>query len=199
MKIWDYIKENQVWVSKSLPSSAKQYINQYLNTSQMEQDGPSRTEIELHTASLLLQTNIFVYCKSGVHWTWKKYSPFNSTVHHGIYLYMDRNKFDVVVAVENSKFPPNLNKNEYYYQDPKKTAMINTRKRKQEQITNLNNKRYKLDDQFRHTQQQKTSDKYKLDAQYRSRQMHMQKQKYAFDASYALKKKTICKVAILKL
>lgn len=86
---------------------------------------------------------------------------------------MDTNKFDVVVAVENSKVSPNLDKNEYYYQDPKNTSMTNTRKRKQEQRANLMNKRYKLDDEFRHTQQQKTSHKYKLDSQYRSNQLHM--------------------------
>lgn len=101
-------------VQNVLPCGVKD-VQSYLIANQMKNKRTWGTEIEIISASVLLQTNIYVYSNSGVHWKWIQHSPCNVTVDHGIYLYHnDGNHFEVVIAVENSDVPYNFSPDQYY-------------------------------------------------------------------------------------
>ena len=171
--ISDHLKKNQTNIAQKLPKSAKGNVEKYVKVG-LTTENSYATDIELFTASDLLQTNIYVYCKSGVraYWKWTKYSPLNVTVDHGIYLLnTEADHFDVVVALEQTDIPSNLSERDYYFFYPRQTSKLRSRKRKGEHIKEVMNKKYKLNDDFR------------------SKKLDSQRQKYASDPSLACKKK----------
>jgi hypothetical protein len=120
------METNPNGVQDVLPSDVKDVQN-YLIGNQMKSNRTWGTEIEIIAASVLLQTNIYVYSKSGVCWKWIQHSPCNSTVDHGIYVYhKDGNHFEVI-AVENSDVPSNLSPDQYYCPKTKYQTDIKTR------------------------------------------------------------------------
>lgn len=126
LAICNFMETNPNGVQDVLPSDVKDVQN-YLIGNQMKSNRTWGTEIEIIAASVLLQTNIYVYSKSGVCWKWIQHSPCNSTVDHGIYVYhKDGNHFEVI-AVENSDVPSNLSPDQYYCPKTKYQTDIKTR------------------------------------------------------------------------
>lgn len=101
LAICNFMETNPNDVQNVLPSGVRD-AQSYSIANQMKSNMTWGTEIEIIAASVLLQTSIYVYSNSSVHWMWIKHSPCRP-VDHGIYLYhKDGNHFEVVIAVENS-------------------------------------------------------------------------------------------------
>jgi hypothetical protein len=141
-------------VQNVLPSSVKD-VQSSLIANQMKSNRTWGTEIEIIAASVLLQTNIYVYSKSGVRWKWIKHSPCNLTVDHGIYLYhKDGNHFEVVIAVENSDVPSNFSPDQYYC--PKTKYQTDIKKRNTTIDRERNSKKYRCDDTYNRSKKTST-------------------------------------------
>ncbi|CAC5388755.1 unnamed protein product [Mytilus coruscus] len=67
-KICNHFIQNQNDLKCYLPPEYKGNANTYLLKTGMRENGTWATEVEIFTASHLLQTDIYTYTKSGVHW-----------------------------------------------------------------------------------------------------------------------------------
>jgi hypothetical protein len=127
--ICNHIRNHQNEIRFVLPNECNGDVNNYVVNSRMEQNATWGTEVELFAASMLLNVNIFVYSKIGVQWRWIKYSPPNSRLNCGIYLYhKSGNHFEVVLAVENSQIPNCISQDQYYF--PVQQNLENVKKTK---------------------------------------------------------------------
>ncbi|XP_071122628.1 uncharacterized protein [Mytilus edulis] len=98
-RICNHFIENQNDLKGYLPPQYKGNANSYLVNTRMRENKTCATEVEIFTASHLLQTDIYTYTKSGVHWVWLKHSTITLSDNRGIYLYhRNLNHYDVVLT-----------------------------------------------------------------------------------------------------
>ncbi|XP_071151504.1 uncharacterized protein [Mytilus edulis] len=98
-RICNHFIQNQNDLKGYLPPQYKGNANSYLVHTRMRENKTWATEVEIFTASHLLQTDIYTYTKSGVHWVWLKHSTITLSDNRGIYLYhKNQNHYDVVLT-----------------------------------------------------------------------------------------------------
>ena len=101
--ICEYIRSNPDTIQEYLPENVQGNVELYLQTSRMELNSTWASEVEIFATAFLLQTNIYIYTKSGVHWTWLRHSPTGNVSNKSIYLYhRNQNHYDVVLCVLNA-------------------------------------------------------------------------------------------------
>ena len=143
-KICEIMKTNSDDIKILLPQESKENVLSYLASSKMESERTWATEVEIMAASVLLQTTIFIYSRSGVHWTWMKHSPNTVTHNKAIYLFhTHENHYDVVVAVENSRKLDNIPESECYIVLQLMNENKSTSEKKRSQCKVYQRKKYK--------------------------------------------------------
>ncbi|VDI31281.1 Hypothetical predicted protein [Mytilus galloprovincialis] len=99
-RICNHFIQNQNDLKGYLPPQYKGNANSYLANTRIRENKTWATEAEIFTASHLLQTDIYTYTKSGVHWVWLKHSTITLSDNRGIYLYQkNQNHYDVVLTI----------------------------------------------------------------------------------------------------
>ena len=144
--ICEYMSTHPDDIRTYLPADVEGNVLLYLQRSRMEMNTTWASEVEIFASAFLLQTNVYIYTQSGVHWVWLRHSPPGNVSDKGIYIvHRNQNHYDVVLSVQNS---PGINcesENTYTISKPKDL----TAQQRQNTNTSTHRKRYKEDPGYR--------------------------------------------------
>ena len=173
-----YMETNETDVEEFLPVDYNSTAD-YLSKTDMKSDNAWTSEFEIFCTAISLKTNIYLYGKHGVHWTWIKYSSAQNIDNKSIYLFhKNENHFEIVLGVENSCTPndfdsdPNSYTTQQQSKNLKRSAYYKTM--------------YSSNPNFRENKKMKFSERYKTDTKYATNRKYNLKQKYKSNQQFRI-------------
>ncbi|VDI30092.1 Hypothetical predicted protein [Mytilus galloprovincialis] len=204
-RICDYFVQNQNDLKGYLPPQYNGNANSYLVNTRMRENKTWATEVEIFNASHLLQTDIYTYTKSGVHWVWLKHSTITLSDNRGIYLYhKNQNHYDVVLTTSTQPVLQNFSSDLQTYlcdQLKKETQKMKNAevkdKARQKNTTKeqyIENKKIKEKRKDKERKNRNERLRYRTDKVYKENKQKSGKLKYSTEKLYKENKQKSCRL-----
>ncbi|KAK3600342.1 hypothetical protein CHS0354_020009 [Potamilus streckersoni] len=101
-KVIEYMTKNRIIFEQY----TNETITNYLNQTQMWEDGKWGTDVEIRAVACILNTNVYMYCTYGTeqNCSWNKYTPINSATEGSMYILHWYDHYEPELDVEDCEF-----------------------------------------------------------------------------------------------